>query len=59
MAKYCFKENDMYGVIEWAVEAYGKLEKDSEPQCVDPNILNFYTVSSSIFTGELCKLNLI
>jgi len=52
MAKYCSEENDMYGVIEWAVESYNKWESDGRPECVDPEILNFYIVSSSVYTGE-------
>ncbi|XP_025196695.1 prolyl 4-hydroxylase subunit alpha-2-like isoform X2 [Melanaphis sacchari] len=51
MAKYCSKANDMYGVIEWAVETYYKWESDGQPKCVDSDILNFYIVSSSIYTG--------
>jgi hypothetical protein len=52
MAKYCSEENDMYGVIDWAVEAYYKWKSDGQPECVDPEILNFYIMSSSLFTGE-------
>ncbi|CAH1713708.1 unnamed protein product [Aphis gossypii] len=51
MAKYCSEENDMYGVIEWAVESYNKWESDGRPECVDPELLNFYIVSSSVYTG--------
>ncbi|XP_060842511.1 prolyl 4-hydroxylase subunit alpha-2-like [Rhopalosiphum padi] len=51
MAKYCSEENDMYGVIDWAVEAYYKWKSDGQPECVDPEILNFYIMSSSVFTG--------
>jgi len=55
MAKYCSEENDMYGVTEWAVESYNKWESDGQPECVDPEILNFYIVSSSVYTGEQFK----
>lgn len=52
MAKYCLEGNDMYGALDWAVEAYGKWKSDGQPECVDPNILNYYIVSSSVYTGE-------
>lgn len=45
----------MYGVTEWAVESYNKWESDGQPECVDPEILNFYIVSSSVYTGEQFK----
>ncbi|XP_060880223.1 prolyl 4-hydroxylase subunit alpha-2-like [Metopolophium dirhodum] len=51
MAKYCLEGNDPYGVLDWAVEAYGKWESDGRPECVDPEILNYYIVSSSVYTG--------
>jgi len=54
MAKYCLEDNDMYGALDWAVEAYGKWESDGQPECVDPNILKYYIVSSSVYTGENC-----
>lgn len=57
MAKYCFEENDMFGAIDWAIETYNKWE-DSQPQCVDIAVLNFYIVSSSVYTGELCEQSL-
>ncbi|KAL5234592.1 hypothetical protein ACI65C_002002 [Semiaphis heraclei] len=55
MAKYCLKGNDMYGVLDWAVEAYKKWEIDGRPECVNPDILNYYLISSSIYTGENFK----
>ena len=54
MAKYCLEGNDPYGVLDWAVEAYGKWESEGRPECVDPDILNYYIVSSSVYTGENC-----
>ncbi|XP_060880426.1 uncharacterized protein LOC132952225 isoform X1 [Metopolophium dirhodum] len=51
MAKYCLEGNDPYGVLDWAVEAYGKWESDGRPECVDSDILNYYIVSSSVYTG--------
>ncbi|XP_060880222.1 prolyl 4-hydroxylase subunit alpha-2-like [Metopolophium dirhodum] len=51
MAKYCLEGNDPYGVLDWAVEAYEKWESDGRPECVDPDILNYYIVSSSVYTG--------
>ncbi|XP_001945742.2 prolyl 4-hydroxylase subunit alpha-2 isoform X2 [Acyrthosiphon pisum] len=51
MAKYCLEGNDPYGVLDWAVEAYGKWESEGRPECVDPDILNYYIVSSSVYTG--------
>ncbi|CAI6369320.1 unnamed protein product [Macrosiphum euphorbiae] len=51
MAKYCLEGNDPYGALYWAVEAYGKWESDGRPKCVDPDILNYYIVSSSVYTG--------
>lgn len=52
MAKYCLEGNDMYGVLEWAVEAYEKWEGDGRPECVNTDILNYFIVSSSVYTGE-------
>ncbi|KAL4149649.1 hypothetical protein QTP88_003541 [Uroleucon formosanum] len=51
IAKYCLEENDMYGVLDWAIEAYGKWESEGQPNCVDPEILKNYIVSSSVYTG--------
>ncbi|KAL4148257.1 hypothetical protein QTP88_002537 [Uroleucon formosanum] len=51
MAKYCLEGNDMYGVLDWAVEAFRKWESDGRPECIDPNIINYYIVSSSLYTG--------
>lgn len=44
----------MYGVLDWAIETYGKWESEGQPNCVDPEILNNYIVSSSVYTGEYC-----
>jgi len=55
MAKYCFEENDIYGILDWAVEAYKKWEIDGQPECVNPEILNYYIVSSSVYTGNNFK----
>lgn len=52
MAKYCFEGNDPYGVLNWAVEAYGKWESDGRPECIDPDVLNYYIAASSVNTGE-------
>jgi len=54
MAKYCLEGNDPYGVLDWAVEAYEKWKSDGRPECVDHEILNYYIVSSSVYTGENC-----
>lgn len=52
MIKYCFEEQDMYCVLEWAIEAYKKWKNDGQPKCVDINKLYFYVVSSSVYTGK-------
>jgi len=55
MVKYCLEGNDMYGALDWAVEAYKKWEIDGRPECVNPDILNYYIISSSVYTGENFK----
>lgn len=54
MAKYCFKEQDMYCVTEWAIETLDKWKKHGQPKCVDIEKLRFYIVSSSVYTGKYC-----
>ncbi|XP_022182993.1 prolyl 4-hydroxylase subunit alpha-2-like isoform X2 [Myzus persicae] len=51
MAKYCSEGNDIYGVLDWAVEAYTKWESDGRPECVNIDILNYFIASSSVYTG--------
>jgi hypothetical protein len=51
MAEYCMKLYDMYGVIDWAVEAYKKWQAEGRPECIDTEMLYRYIVTSSAFTG--------
>lgn len=50
MSKYAFKDGEMFGVIEWAVQAYNKWLVD-QPSCLNIEKLLYYIKSASIFTG--------
>jgi len=52
MVKYGFKEHDMFGVIEWAIQTYDRWLID-RTECVDIDKLLFYIKSASVVTGNL------
>lgn len=51
MAKFCLKNGDMYGVIDWATQAYNKW-LDGRPKSVDKEELEYLFTSASMFTGK-------
>ncbi|VVC41056.1 Prolyl 4-hydroxylase, alpha subunit,Oxoglutarate/iron-dependent dioxygenase,Prolyl 4- [Cinara cedri] len=52
ISKYCFKNKDMYGAIDWAIQAYNKWIFDDRLKCMDINKLKRYIIASSIYTGN-------
>lgn len=53
MSRYAFEDADMFGVVDWGVQAYKKWSVD-RPSCVDPEKLLYYLNSASVFTGTTC-----
>lgn len=42
----------MYGAIDWAIQAHNKWTNGDRPKCVDFDKLNYYIITSSIYTGK-------
>lgn len=52
LSKYCFEDGDMYGGLDWANQTFHKFTNDDPSECVDIEKLNFYIISTSMYTGN-------
>jgi len=58
MVKFGYENADMFGIVDWMVQAYRKWLVN-RPACVDMNKLHNYMKFTSVITGtfiNVCKI---